>query len=194
MISCVVCAFLWLFSFTALQAPSALSGAVEDETKQPVPGVQVTLHSGAAIQLTSTNEAGRFRFDSLPAGDYSLDFDKAGFFRLTNYAVTIGTPSTEITVTMNHEYEIRSQVDVVSTPHEIVPEQTRHEEELVAHEIRENPVPSSHNLQNALPATPGVVVPLPLVLCLECRRRKTVSVSWLPVGCPAVRDQRHGPQ
>jgi len=157
MISCVVCAFLWLFSFTALQAPSALSGAVEDETKQPVPGVQVTLHSGAAIQLTSTNEAGRFRFDSLPAGDYSLDFDKAGFFRLTNYTVTVGTPSTEIIVTMNHEYEIRSQVDVVSTPHEIVPEQTRHEEELVAHEIRENPVPSSHNLQNALPAIPGVV-------------------------------------
>ena len=58
---------------------------------------------------------------------------------------------------MNHEYEIRSQVDLVSTPHEIVPEQTRHEEELVAHEIRENPVPSSHNLQNALPAIPGVV-------------------------------------
>ena len=141
MISCVVCAFLWLFSFTALQAPSALSGAVEDETKQPVPGVQVTLHSGAAIQLASTNEAGRFRFDSLPAGDYSLDFDKAGFFRLTNHTVTAGTPSTEIIVTMNHEYEIRSQVDVVSTPHE----------------IRENPVPSSHNLQNALPAIPGVV-------------------------------------
>src|SRR5881296_2248476 len=101
--------FLCLFSFTALQAPSALSGAVEDETKQPVPGVQVTLHSGAAIQLTSTNEAGRFRFDSLPAGDYSLDFDKAGFFRLTNYTVTAGTPSTEIIVTMNHEYEIRSK-------------------------------------------------------------------------------------
>ncbi len=60
-------------------------------------------------------------------------------------------------MTMNHEYEIRSQVDLVSTPHEIVPEQTRHEEELVAHEIRENPVPSSHNLQNALPAIPGVV-------------------------------------
>ena len=105
---CCLC-FLWLFSFTALQAPSALSGAVEDETKQPVPGVQVTLHSGAAIQLTSTNEAGRFRFDSLPAGDYSLDFDKAGFFRLTNYTVTVGTPSTEIIVTMNHEYEIRSK-------------------------------------------------------------------------------------
>ncbi len=113
MISCVVCAFLWLFSFTALQAPSALSGAVEDETKQPVPGVQVTLHSGAAIQLTPTNEAGRFRFDSLPAGDYSLDFDKAGFFRLTNHTVTAGTPSTEIIVTMNHESEFISQFEAL---------------------------------------------------------------------------------
>ena len=81
MISCVVCAFLWLFSFAAWQAPPALSGAVEDETRQPVSGVQVTLHSGEAIQLTSTNEAGRFRFDSLPAGDYiwiSIRLDSSG--------------------------------------------------------------------------------------------------------------------
>src|ERR1051326_204444 len=63
----------------------------------------------------------------------------------------------EIIVTLNHEYEIRSQLDVVSTPDEVVPEQTRHEEELVAKEIREDPVPSSHTLQNFFPTIPGVV-------------------------------------
>jgi hypothetical protein len=65
--------------------------------------------------------------------------------------------STEITVALDHENEIRSEVDVVSTPHEVIPELARHEEELVAHEIREDPIPSSHTLQNFLPAIPGVI-------------------------------------
>src|SRR5689334_5686496 len=152
--------FLLVFFLTqiaAIQVPASLSGTVEDETKQPVPGVEVTLTSGTMMQRTTTNDLGQFRFDSVPPGDVLLDFDKAGFFRLNSYAVTMNTGPTEITVTMNHEYEVRSQVDVVSTPHEVISEQTRHEEELVAREIREEPVPSSHTLQNFLPAIPGVV-------------------------------------
>jgi hypothetical protein len=141
----------------AAQAPAPLWGTVEDETRQPVAGVEVTLLSGTMTQRTVTNDLGQFRFDSIPPGDVLLDFDKAGFFRLNSYAVTMNIGPTEITVTMNHEYEVRSQVDVVSTPHEVIPEQTRHEEELVAREIREEPVPSSHTLQNFLPAIPGVI-------------------------------------
>ncbi len=141
----------------SFQAAALLSGVVEDETNQPVMSAQVTLHSATAMQRTSTDDLGRFRFDSVPAGDYRLDFDKPGFFRLSDYPVTVTAEPSEIAVTMNHEYEVRSQVDVLSTAHEVVPEQTRHEEELVAREIRENPVPSSHNLQNSLPAIPGIV-------------------------------------
>jgi outer membrane receptor protein involved in Fe transport len=48
-------------------------------------------------------------------------------------------------------------VDVVASPHEVDPQQTSHEDQLVAHEIREDPVPSSHTLQNALPAIPGII-------------------------------------
>src|ERR1051326_2241154 len=115
-----------LFStkIAAVQAPAPLSGTVEDETRQPVAGVEVTLISGTVMQRTVTNDLGQFRFDSVPPGDVLLDFDKAGFFRLNNYAVTMNIGPTEITVTMNHEYEVRSQVDVVSTPHEVIPEQT----------------------------------------------------------------------
>jgi hypothetical protein len=153
---------LVFLSFFAVAPPAfqvfyPLSGVVEDDTRQPVPGVQVTLHSGTAVQRTTTNELGQFHFDSVPAGSVLLDFDKAGFFRLNGYAATINAEPVEIAVAMNHEYEIRSQVDVVSTPHEVIPEQTRHEEELVAHEIREDPVPSSHTLQNYLTSIPGVV-------------------------------------
>jgi Carboxypeptidase regulatory-like domain len=141
----------------ALQAVYSLSGVVEDETRQAVSGVQVTLHSGTTVERTTTNDLGQFHFDSVLPGSALLDFDKSGFFRLNSYAVTMNTEPTEITVTLNHEYEIRSQVDVVSTAHEVIPEQASHEEELVAHEIREVPVPSSHTLQNSLQTIPAVV-------------------------------------
>ena len=151
---------LLLFAILAFQvAPfsGTVSGIVEDETRQPAPGVQITLHLGDAVQRTTTNDLGQFRFDFIPPGNYLLDFDKAGFFRLGSYPVTVTAEPTEISVILNYEYEVRSQLDVVSTPLEVVPEQTRHEEELVAHEIREDPVPSSHTLQSFLPAIPGVV-------------------------------------
>src|SRR5579883_3123155 len=144
-------------AFQVASLSGTVSGIVEDETRQPAAGVQVTLHAGDVVQRTTTNDLGQFRFDSLPPGNYLLDFDKAGFFRLSSYPVAVSTEPTEISVTLNHEYEVRSQLDVVSTPLEVVPEQTRHEEEIVAREIREEPVPSSHTLQNFLPSIPGVV-------------------------------------
>ena len=146
-----------LLLFQVSRGPATLFGIVEDETKQPVAGVQVTLHSGEGMRWTTTDDLGKFQFDSLPSDDYRLDFDKADFFRLADYAVTMAGEPIEITVTINHEYEIRSQLDVVSTPYEVVPEQTRHQEELVAREIREDPTPSSHTLQNSLTAIPAVI-------------------------------------
>ena len=134
-----------------------VTGLVEDENRQPVPGVQVSLRSETQTERTSTNELGRFRFEAIAPGGYRLDFDKAGFFRLSDYAIDVASNPAEITVTLNHEYEIRGQVDVVALPSEVDPQQTRHEDVLVAHEIREDPVPSSHTLQNALPALPGVL-------------------------------------
>ena len=143
----------------AAQISPSISGIVEDETGQPVSGVEVTVSAEVAVQRTSTNELGRFRFEALPAGDYLLNFEKAGFFRVSNYKAKVTPESAEftITITLNHEYEMHSLVDVVASPHEVDMQQTSHEEQLVAHEIREDPVPSSHTLQNALPAIPGIV-------------------------------------
>jgi hypothetical protein len=63
----------------AVQTPPSISGVVEDETGQPVTGVEVTLFIGAMAQRTSTNDLGRFRFEAAPRGDYHLDFQKSGF-------------------------------------------------------------------------------------------------------------------
>jgi len=50
----------------ALQTPPSISGVVEDETGQPVTGVEVTLFIGPTAQWTSTNDLGRFRFEAVP--------------------------------------------------------------------------------------------------------------------------------
>ena len=76
---------------------------------------------------------------------------------MSEYAVKVTTDAPEVTVTRYDEYELHSHVDVVASPQGVDPQQARHQDELVAHEIREDPVPSSHTLQNALPAIPGIV-------------------------------------
>jgi hypothetical protein len=134
-----------------------ISGTVEDENRLPVAGVQVTLRFRDRTERISTNQLGRFRFEGLSAGLHVLDFVKPGFFRLGDREILVSSPSTEVTITLIREYEIRSQIDVVVSPREIDSGQTAHSEELVAQEIRENPVPGSHSLENALGAIPGVV-------------------------------------
>ena len=143
--------------FALASQESQISGLVQDENDQPVPAAEVTLHSSAMAVRTSTDDLGKFHFDTVPPGAYTLDFSRTGFFRLSGYALDAKAGPNEITVTLNHEYEIRSRLDVLSSPHEIVLEQMRYEEQLAGYEIRENPVPNAHDLQNSLPALPGVV-------------------------------------
>jgi hypothetical protein len=154
-----VSTLLLLFSLLSSQETGSVvvSGTVEDENRLPVAGVQVTLHAGSQTQRTSTNDLGRFRFDVVPGGTHRLDFDKPDFFRLRDREIVALPPAAEVSVTLAREHEIRSEVDVVASPREIDLQQTRHEEQLVAHEIRENPIQGSHSLINALPAIPGVV-------------------------------------
>src|SRR5439155_9758674 len=147
---------LVLFS-VGFQSVARISGVVQDENGQPVAAAEVVLRSAGTLSHRITDERGGFQFDAVPPGDYLLDFGKSGFFQLSNYPINAKSGFNEITVTLNHESEIRSELDVLSQPHEIAPQQMAHEEQIVGYEIREDPVPSSHNLQTALPALPGVV-------------------------------------
>jgi hypothetical protein len=148
---------LLVFFAVAAQDTAQISGLVQDENNQPVSGVEVILHTPDMTLRTSTDDLGRFRFYSITPGAYSLDFNRAGFFQISGHGLEAKPGANDVSVVLNHEYEIRSQLDVLSPPHEVVPEQMRHEEQLAGYEIRENPVPSSHNLQNSLPALPEVV-------------------------------------
>ncbi len=75
--------FLILIMSARLSAESGatLTGTVKDPQGQPVPGATVTLfsRSGAAGSATTTDSAGAYLFDRLPAGDYLLRAAAPGF-------------------------------------------------------------------------------------------------------------------
>jgi hypothetical protein len=58
---------------------------------------------------------------------------------------------------LNHETEIKEQLEVRLPGAEIDPESTAHQDTLVQHEILDVPVASSHDLNQYLIAMPGVV-------------------------------------
>jgi vitamin B12 transporter len=74
--------FLTIFAaIAAADAGASLSGVVKDAQGKPVPGATVTLFSqtGAAGDATTSDSAGKYRFEGLPGGRYLLRVEAAGF-------------------------------------------------------------------------------------------------------------------
>src|SRR5690242_5552059 len=63
------------------QSLGAVRGTVEDSTGAPVPGAEVKLRNQTTAKefKTTTDEDGDFDFDDLPAGQYVLIIETAGF-------------------------------------------------------------------------------------------------------------------
>ncbi len=138
--------------------PAQLRGSVVDENGLPVARVEIIVRAPDGPTLTTyTDEAGRFELPSLSAGESRVSLSKAGFFRLTGQAVQLREGFNEISFTLSHEFEVHEKVDVFSSSNRVEPQETAHQATLVAHEIRDIPVPGTHVLQNSLPALPGVL-------------------------------------
>ena len=54
------------------QAGVTVSGIVEDQSRAPIPGAQVSLVQGETARTTSTDEHGRFMFTGVGPGKYKL--------------------------------------------------------------------------------------------------------------------------
>jgi Fe(3+) dicitrate transport protein len=65
----------------ASPASATLSGDALDPSGALLPGVSVTLRSGADVRSASTDGAGHFALAGLPAGDYVLELSLDGFER-----------------------------------------------------------------------------------------------------------------
>jgi vitamin B12 transporter len=77
---CWICASALAASVSVTWAAS-LGGTVTDAQAKPVPGAAITLISAASDLRWSaaSGDAGLYRFDNLPAGNYLLRVDAAGF-------------------------------------------------------------------------------------------------------------------
>jgi hypothetical protein len=156
-------AFLMLLTmFSALPAsvPESvtLRGSVVDEDGKPVAGLEVQIRrSEEPARIAQTDTAGRFEFALRVPGEYRVSLNKTGFFRLSNQTILLGEGANEASFTVHHEREIHEQVEVYSSSESIKPLETFHSDALIAREIRDIPVQSTHDLRSSLQVLPEVV-------------------------------------
>jgi hypothetical protein len=171
-----LCLFLILFAgaiglFSTAGGPLAfaqsqsggatVNGQVIDENGQPVSRAEVRLRFGTeGVTTTYTDDAGRFEIKIASPSNAHVTISKPGFFRIEDRPLDLSPGSNEISITLNHETEIQEKLEVQSSPVQIDPETTSHQESIVQHEILNVPTASSHDLLQSLSTMPQVVADL----------------------------------
>src|SRR6266481_4492257 len=153
-------AFLSILAAVEVQAADSgdCTGVVLDEDGVPLAAAKIRLeHNSGREFRAETNDAGRFTFRSLPAGDYKVEVRKEGFFLLKDYAITLHAGNNELSLTLNHEQELHERVQVTVPSNQIDPQETAQRSTLTARDIRDVPVPSTHVLAQSLIALPEIV-------------------------------------
>jgi len=151
---------LYVSAIFAWSAPEGvrLRGNVVDEDGKPVAGLEIRIQSpDQQVFVTQSDAAGLFAYSASVAGNYRFSCNKSGFFRVTAQAFELKEGLNQISFTVNHETEIHEKVEVYSTDESIQPLVTSHQETLIAREIRDIPVSSTHDLRNSLEVLPEVV-------------------------------------
>jgi hypothetical protein len=140
------------------QTISSVKGIVSDENKVLVPGVEVSLKDSAGISHSAfTDSLGRFEFSGIPSGQTQITLSKPGFFRLEDKQIDLKQGDNEIQFTLPHEQEVHEKIEVYSSTQRIDPASAQQSTTLVAHDILDVPIPSSHVLSSYLITMPGVV-------------------------------------
>ena len=168
----------------------SISGDVKDAQGGVLPGVTVTATSPAQIGELSavTNEAGIYRFPSVPPGEYKLTFELSGFqnvertgIRVTlgfnaQINVQLGVASLQETITVSGESPV---VDTSSTRI-----QTNFDQQQLAS------IPNARDMWSLLAATPSVTLNRVDVGGSTMGTQTTVLCVWLFRSEPSA-DRRH---
>jgi len=149
-----------LFWLPALQAEVRLSGRVFNENFIPLGAVRLALiekaHPSTRL-TTSTDTAGSFTIMLPQPGEYLLQAERAGYFRIVNRPVNIGSPALELHLSLTPLHEVFESLEVTATPGMIDPEKPATEQQVTNKELMEIPYPGTTNLHNSLRILPGVV-------------------------------------
>src|SRR5687768_3134298 len=136
----------------------SISGEVKDTQGGVLPGVTVTATSPAQIGVLTavTNEAGIYRFPSVPPGEYKLAFELAGFQNLTRDGIRItlgfnaqvnvqlGVASVQETITVSGQSPV---IDTSATRM-----QTNYDQQMLAS------IPNARDMWSLLATTPSVTL------------------------------------
>src|SRR3984957_11711890 len=134
----------------------AITLTVVDEDDLPVPGAQVTVSEpGRAAFHLQTDYAGRCAFTLNRSTAYQLQIQKPGFYQASENQTDAHRLTIE--VSLAHEQVVRQEVNVVSSTAGIDTEQTSDKSTFNTAEIVNIPYPTSRDIRNLLPFTPGVV-------------------------------------
>jgi len=134
----------------------AITLTVVDEDGLPVPGVQITVSEpGRTAVHFETDYAGRCAFTLQGASTYQLQIQKPGFYQASENEADAHRQTIE--VSLAHEQVVRQEVNVVSSTAGIDTEQTSDKSTFNTPEIVNIPYPTSRDIRNLLPFTPGVV-------------------------------------
>ncbi|MGE0813351.1 MAG: carboxypeptidase regulatory-like domain-containing protein [Vicinamibacterales bacterium] len=136
----------------------SISGEVKDAQGGVLPGVTVTATSPAQIgTLTAvTNEAGIYRFPAVPPGEYSLNYELAGFgpVKRDGVRITLGF-NAQVNVTLsvaslNETITVSGQSPVIDTSATRL--QTNYDQERLAS------IPNARDMWSLLATTPSVTL------------------------------------
>ncbi len=139
------------FLAAAAAAQSAeVSGRIYDASNAAVPKAEVVLRNRAtAAEFKSvTGDAGEYRVESLPSGNYDLDVLKPGFARYQRRGIRLAASSNTTVSTVLRLGEVQEMVDVVA-PGQARPQQRAPQGIRVGGEVR--PVRMIHHVKPAYP-------------------------------------------
>ncbi|MGH9351896.1 MAG: carboxypeptidase-like regulatory domain-containing protein [Terriglobia bacterium] len=81
---------------------TAISGIVQDSNGDSIPGVQVTLRSGAKlVRSTATDVQGRFKFPSVAPGSYTISAESTGFNPYSSVFTAGLTPAAPLRIVLS---------------------------------------------------------------------------------------------
>jgi hypothetical protein len=135
-----------------------VSGKVLDENGVAVPGARVELRLGEDKPGSATSDkSGQFAIWMPKPGEYRIEAQRQGFFRLSGSKAVLQDGENHLTITLNHLQEFAETVDVVYSPPAIDLAEPAERKELNTVEVLTVPYPAPHDLRNALPLFQGVV-------------------------------------
>lgn len=101
------------FAQATTSGTGAMNGRVVDDTQAVMPGVTVTITSPAMMgaRTAVTDAEGQYRFTAVPPGDYTVQFELAGFRTVRSEGIRI---STGFTGTINAEMKVATLEESVT--------------------------------------------------------------------------------